>query len=189
MVRIRPYILYDCKEIMQLFYDTVHVINKKDYTEAQLNAWAPEKPDEEHWEKVLREHYSIVAELDNQIVGFSDMDDTGYLDHLFVHKDYQGQGIGTALLNKLESYAFRPMNSRSQTARRRSLQAEPSFRRQKTSCQARSRSWQTPEKSWKMEKQITSKARKRQRRRSQTASSRSLTQRLSWQIWNSRSGI
>lgn len=105
MVRIRPYILYDCKEIMQLFYDTVHVVNKKDYTQAQLDAWAPKNADEKYWEQVLKEHYSIVAELDNRIVGFSDMDDTGYLDHLFVHKDYQGQGIGTALLNKLESYA------------------------------------------------------------------------------------
>ena len=105
MVRIRLYILYDCKEIMQLFYDTVHVINKKDYTEAQLDAWAPPTLDQEYWENILKEHYSIVAELDNQIVGFSDMDDTGYLDHLFVHKDYQGRGIATALLNKLEAYA------------------------------------------------------------------------------------
>lgn len=36
------------------------------------------------------------------IVGFGDIDNTGYLDRLFVHKDYQGQGIATALCNKLE---------------------------------------------------------------------------------------
>lgn len=33
------------------------------------------------------------------------MDHTGYLDKLFVHKDYQGQGIATMIANELERYA------------------------------------------------------------------------------------
>lgn len=36
------------------------------------------------------------------IIGFGDMDDTGYLDRLYVHKDYQGRGVATAICDRLE---------------------------------------------------------------------------------------
>lgn len=39
----------------------------------------------------------------NAIVGFGDIDETGYLDRLYVHKDYQRQGIASALCERLES--------------------------------------------------------------------------------------
>lgn len=94
---IRLYEPSDCREITELFYGTVHKVNAKDYTEAQLNAWAPENPDIAEWNKTLSGHYSIVAVLDGVIVGFGDTDGAGYLDRLFVHKDYQHKGIGSAL--------------------------------------------------------------------------------------------
>ena len=34
------------------------------------------------------------------------MDDNGYLDRLYVHKDYQGKGIATLILNELEKHAI-----------------------------------------------------------------------------------
>ena len=100
---IRLYEPSDCREITELFYGTVHKVNAKDYTEAQLNAWAPENPDIAEWNKTLSGHYSIVAVLDGVIVGFGDTDGAGYLDRLFVHKDYQHKGIGSALCDKLEN--------------------------------------------------------------------------------------
>lgn len=36
------------------------------------------------------------------IIGFGDMDDTGYLDRLYVHKDYQGRGVATAICDRME---------------------------------------------------------------------------------------
>ena len=36
------------------------------------------------------------------IIGFGDMDNTGYLDRLYVHKDYQGKGVATAICDRLE---------------------------------------------------------------------------------------
>ncbi len=36
------------------------------------------------------------------IIGFGDIDKTGYLDRLYVHKDYQGKGVATTICNKLE---------------------------------------------------------------------------------------
>lgn len=36
------------------------------------------------------------------IIGFGDIDETGYLDRLFVHKDFQSRGVATAICNRLE---------------------------------------------------------------------------------------
>lgn len=99
---IREYQETDCKEILELFYNTVHTINTKDYTKEQLNVWATGKENLDIWNKSLKEHYSLVVIEDEFIVGFGDIDKTGYLDRLFVHKDYQGKGIATAICDKLE---------------------------------------------------------------------------------------
>lgn len=52
----------------------------------------------------MQEHYSIVAVENNVIVGFGDIDKTGYLDRLFVHADYQRKGIATAICDQLEQF-------------------------------------------------------------------------------------
>lgn len=104
-MEIREYRPGDCEELTRLFYDTVHTVNCKDYTPAQLDAWADGKPDLERWDRSLREHFSLVALEGEQIVGFGDMDSTGYLDRLYVHKDHQGRGIATALCDRLEQTA------------------------------------------------------------------------------------
>ena len=85
---IRKYQASDCKELADLFYNTVHIVNAKDYTKEQLNVWAIKQVDLEKWNKSLQEHFSVVA-LDNEtIIGFGDIDKTGYLDRLFVHANY-----------------------------------------------------------------------------------------------------
>lgn len=101
-MEIREYRPEDCAELTRLFYDTVHTVNCKDYTPAQLDAWADGTPDLERWNRSLQEHFSLVALEGEQIIGFGDMDSTGYLDRLYVHKDYQGKGVATALCDRLE---------------------------------------------------------------------------------------
>ena len=94
----------DCKEITELFYNTVHTVNARDYTKEQLDVWATGKEDLEKWNSSLKEHYSIVAVENDVIVGFGDIDKTGYLDRLYVHIDHQGKGIATAICDRLEQY-------------------------------------------------------------------------------------
>lgn len=101
-VIIRKYETSDCEHLAELFYNTVHSINANDYTEEQLNVWATGNVDLEDWDKSLLSHFTVVAIENNAIVGFGDIDKTGYLDRLFVHKNYQNQGIATAICNKLE---------------------------------------------------------------------------------------
>ena len=76
---LRDYKSSDCNCLAELFYQTVHCINAKDYAEEQLN-----------------------AVKDTKIVGFGDIDSSGYLDRLYVHKDHQRQGIASAICDGLE---------------------------------------------------------------------------------------
>ena len=88
-MEIRKYLESDCKILSELFYNTVHTVNAKDYTKEQLDVWATGEVDLEKWNQSLKEHYSVVAVEGEVIVGFGDIDSTGYLDRLFVHADYQ----------------------------------------------------------------------------------------------------
>ena len=106
-MNIRKYQSKDCNEIIQLFYHTVHSINAKDYTQAQLNVWATGVVDKDAWDKSLTQHYTVVCEQDGIIVGFGDIDNTGYLDRLFVYRDYQGIGIATAIVQNIEDHAIK----------------------------------------------------------------------------------
>lgn len=100
---IRPYQPEDCKELARLFFNTVHTVNAKDYTKQQLNAWATGSVDLEAWNRSLTEHFTLVAMENGIITGFGDMDATGYLDRLYVHRDFQGRGIASALCDRLEA--------------------------------------------------------------------------------------
>ncbi len=99
---IREYTTSDCGRLAELFYETVHSVNAQDYTKEQLTVWATGDVDLSVWDKSFLEHKTLVAVKKDVIVGFGDIDNTGYLDRLFVHKDYQRQGIATALCDKLE---------------------------------------------------------------------------------------
>ena len=102
-MKIRRYRTSDCSEMEKLFYDTVRAINAKDYTKAQLDVWATGNVDLESWNNSFLEHITFVVEDNGLIVGFGDMNHIGYLDRLYVHKDYQGNGVATAIVEVLES--------------------------------------------------------------------------------------
>lgn len=101
-MKIRKYQSSDCKALADLFYHTVHTVNAKDYTKEQLQVWATGQVDLANWDQSLQEHFSVVAVENENILGFGDIDRTGYLDRLYVHGDYQGKGIATAICNQLE---------------------------------------------------------------------------------------
>ncbi|WP_324824202.1 GNAT family N-acetyltransferase [Sinanaerobacter sp. ZZT-01] len=102
---LRAYRPEDCAFMARLFYDTVHTINARDYTNEQLDAWATGDVDLNEWNHSLLENDTLIAEIDGKIVGFADMEQTGYLNRLYIHKEYQRKGIAAALVNELEQRA------------------------------------------------------------------------------------
>lgn len=59
----------------------------------------------------LTEQFFIKATHNEKLVGFSSLATDGYLDFMFVHKDYQRQGIANNLLRKFENKAKEQGNS------------------------------------------------------------------------------
>lgn len=100
-IEIRPAHLDDGKQIGQIIYDTVRSINRKDYSQQQVEAWAPDP----FIFSTYEESYAFVAELKGLIVGFGNLTSSGYLHRFYVHKEFQGQRIGSLLLKSLEDKA------------------------------------------------------------------------------------
>lgn len=103
-LRMREIKAKDLEVIVTLFKETVHHVNAKDYSTEQLLVWAPHHihQGDNRWKSLL-DNIAYLVEIDDVIVGFADITSEGYLDRLFVHKDYQRQGIASQLVKKLES--------------------------------------------------------------------------------------
>lgn len=103
---IGPLLNEDFTSAAKLFFDTVHTINIHDYTQEQLDAWAPQ------WDECRAR---IVRKLSGQqtigikecgiLIGFGSLDNEGNVDMLYVHKNRQSQGIGKIILMELERLA------------------------------------------------------------------------------------
>jgi putative acetyltransferase len=102
MIEIRDYRLEDAKALMAIFYNTIHKVNIKDYTKAQVDAWAPEEKFKiEIWEKRFSKTNPIVAIVDGKIVGFTEFEKNGHIDCFYCHHDWMGKGVGSALIDEI----------------------------------------------------------------------------------------
>lgn len=96
----------DMIELKDLFQNTVLEINRRDYSQAEIEDWASCGDDISKIEEMIKTHYFIVAiNQQLQIVGFSSITSQGYLHSMFVHKEFQGKGIATLLLDDIERFA------------------------------------------------------------------------------------
>ncbi len=102
-LKIRQATPEDIPEITSVFRDTIRAINSKDYSEKQIQVWASRANDLDKWEDRIKNNYFIVAENEDRIVGFAYLKNGNYFDGLFVHKDYQRQGIAIKLMRIIES--------------------------------------------------------------------------------------
>ena len=86
---------------------TVHQINSCHYSQAQIDAWAPEDLDPRIWFSKVQEINPYVAVLNGKIVGYADLQKSGYIDHFFCHYMYQSKGVGSYLISFIVTEALR----------------------------------------------------------------------------------
>lgn len=104
-MNIRRYEEKDLDAVLQLFYDSVHAVCARDYTKEQLFAWADGNPNRAEWNASLSKNETYVAEENGTVIGFADLENKNYLNRLYVHKDFQRQGVAAALCEILEQSA------------------------------------------------------------------------------------
>ena len=66
--RIRDYEQADAPAIARLFYETVRSVNRANYSDEQLQAWAPAIPDAGEWHDRMAGRKTLVAEEDGEVV-------------------------------------------------------------------------------------------------------------------------
>lgn len=95
----------DAPAIAELFHRTVREVNSADYTPAQIAAWAGAAPDPGKWRARLAAKKTWVGDDAGRICGFAEFEDTGHIDAVYVHADYQGKGVASRLLERIEAEA------------------------------------------------------------------------------------
>jgi putative acetyltransferase len=105
--KIRNAILDDLPEMQTLFVDTITAICKHDYTPEQIAVWIVAIENTEKWADKIKHQYFLIAEFDNKIVGYASLENNDYIDLLYIHKDFQRQGIANVLFNEIEKEALK----------------------------------------------------------------------------------
>ena len=102
---IRPYRQEDLASLVALFRASVRTIARRDYTDAQVRAWAPDLIDQGSFALRCARKSTWIAECEHRVAGFSDIEPDGHIDMLYVHPDFNRRGIARALLGHLETIA------------------------------------------------------------------------------------
>ena len=107
MVSLRPFRPDDAPVLLTLFRDTIRRVNCRDYSPAQIAAWASDDIDPDEWATRFAGRFVVVAEDAGRLAGFAELEANGHIDRVYVSADYQGQGVGRALLAEVVAEARR----------------------------------------------------------------------------------
>ncbi|MFA5488624.1 MAG: GNAT family N-acetyltransferase [Candidimonas sp.] len=91
--------------LFQVFLSAVRDVASRDYTPAQIEAWAPTDIVPEVWASRMMELRPFIVEAGGEIVGYADIQPNGYIDHFFVSGAYQRQGVGSLLMSRIHDEA------------------------------------------------------------------------------------
>ena len=105
---IRPYGQADAAATLAIFLAAVIETAAADYSPEQILAWArPDAREVSTWHAAMQKRNSFVATVQGSPVGFSDVNELGYIDMLFVAPRHQRQGVAGQLMSHVESHARR----------------------------------------------------------------------------------
>ena len=103
---IRKGQIEDMSEMQLMFVDTITSVCSADYDIQQIKVWTSSIENVQRWNDILTEQFVLIAQEEGRIVGFATLRDGNYLDLLYVHKDYQRQGIAHKLYYEIENEAM-----------------------------------------------------------------------------------
>jgi putative acetyltransferase len=97
-VELRAYAAGDAEATLVIFLRAVRETARAHYSPEQVAAWAADVGDLDSWAAARTAAHTQLAIVDGHVAGFTDLDDDGYIDMLFVDPDFGRQGVASALL-------------------------------------------------------------------------------------------
>lgn len=102
---VRAYTAADAEATALIFLRAVRETAAGDHSPAQVEAWAAGFGDLDSWAAARAAAHTLLGVVDGRVAGFTDLDDSGYIDMLFVDPDLGRRGVGSALLAAVTALA------------------------------------------------------------------------------------
>jgi len=125
MIVVRDFVPADAPALRGVFESAIHGTARRDYSQQQVDAWAPHSHDAHAWAARMGGLAPFVALLDGTMAGYADLQASGCIEHFYVASEAGGQGVGGALMRHIlaRAQALSLAELRSQM----SLTAQPFF--------------------------------------------------------------
>lgn len=105
MIELREFRIGDEPHLRFVFESAIHDVAIRDYSQAEVDAWAPRQFDPSLWARRVQGIAPYVVERDGEIVAYADVQPNGYIDHFFVAAAANGLGIGRRLMERIHDRA------------------------------------------------------------------------------------
>jgi putative acetyltransferase len=102
-IYIRLYRPDDVDATVEVFLRAIRETASADYNLEQVAAWA--QVDRELWAARRASRPTWIAEIKERVVGFTDLENDGHLDMMYVHPEVKGRGAARTLLAAAEQHA------------------------------------------------------------------------------------
>lgn len=124
---VRPYQAADAPVLSALYEASVRNLGARDYSAAQIDAWASLTPTAEALDGRMRDGRTRLVALADGIAGFIDVEPDGHIDLLYVAPAAAGHGVARTLLETAEALA--PLTGAARLYAEASETARPVFER------------------------------------------------------------
>lgn len=96
---IRSYVSGDAASTLCIFLMAIDITAEPYYTPDQRRAWAG-KHELMGWNTDRQLAHTLIAEEQGEVIGFSDSNEEGYIDMMYVHPSHARCGVASALLQE-----------------------------------------------------------------------------------------
>jgi putative acetyltransferase len=109
VIFVRPFRDADAGALAAIFFSAVREVGSQHYSQAQVEAWAPETPDPAAYVRKATDGQTILVAADelDQPLAYADLKSDGHIDHLYCRPDRTRSGVAIALYDAIEALARR----------------------------------------------------------------------------------